>query len=41
VIDRFYAGQTILGALDRLPAELPEPERQRRIEEAVLDLLQT
>jgi DNA topoisomerase I len=41
VIDRFYVGQTILGALDRLPAELPEPERQRRIEEAVLDLLQT
>jgi DNA topoisomerase-1 len=41
VIDRFNAGQTILGALDQLPAELPEPERQRRIEEAVLDLLQT
>ena len=41
VIDRFDAGQTILGALNRLPAELPEPDRQRRIEEAVLDLLQT
>jgi DNA topoisomerase IB len=39
VIDRFNAGQTVGGALDRLPIELPEPERQRRVEVAVLDLL--
>jgi DNA topoisomerase IB len=39
VIDRFNAGQTILGTLDRLRIDLPEPERQRRVESAVLDLL--
>lgn len=39
VIDRFNAGQTIMVALDRLPIELPEPERQRSIESAVLELL--
>jgi DNA topoisomerase I len=39
VVDRFNAGQTILGTLERLPVDLPEPERQREIEAAVLDLL--
>jgi DNA topoisomerase I len=39
VIDRFNAGQTIADALDRLPLELPQPERQRRIEQAVCRLL--
>ena len=39
VVDRFNAGQTILGPLERLPVDLPEVERQREIEEAVLDLL--
>ena len=39
VVDRFNAGQTILGTLERLPVDLPEAERQREIEEAVLELL--
>jgi DNA topoisomerase-1 len=39
VVDRFNAGQTVIGALEGLPLELPEPERQLRIERAVLDLL--
>jgi DNA topoisomerase I len=39
VIDRFNAGQTIAEALGRLPLELPQPERQRRIEQAVRRLL--
>jgi DNA topoisomerase IB len=39
IVDRFNAGQTILGSLERLPVELPEPDRQRRIEAAVMDLL--
>jgi DNA topoisomerase I len=39
VVDRFNAGQTILPALERLPLELPEAERQERIEQAVLGLL--
>ncbi len=39
VIDCFNAGQTIAEALDRLPLELPQPERQRRIEQAVRRLL--
>ena len=39
VVDRFNAGQTILPVLERLPLELPEPERQERIERAVLELL--
>ena len=39
VVDRFRAGQTISDVLERTPIELHEPERQRRIEAAVLDLL--
>jgi DNA topoisomerase-1 len=39
VIDRFNGGQTIAEALDRIPLELPQPERQRRIEQAVRRLL--
>ena len=39
VVDRFNAGQTVLGTLERLPLELPEAERQLRIEQAVLRLL--
>ncbi len=41
VVDRFNAGQTILGTLERLPIDLPEVERQRKVEGAVLDLLHT
>jgi DNA topoisomerase IB len=40
VVDRFDAGQTIIAALERLPIELPEPDRQRRVERAVLALLE-
>jgi DNA topoisomerase IB len=40
VVDRFAAGQTIIAALEKLPIELPEPERQRRVERAVLALLE-
>jgi DNA topoisomerase IB len=39
VVDCFAAGQTILPTLERLPVDLPEPERQRRVEKAVLGLL--
>ena len=39
VADRFNAGQTILPVLERMPMELPERERQERIERAVLQLL--
>ena len=39
VVDRFMGGETILGALEKLPLDLPEAERQRRVETAVLDLL--
>jgi DNA topoisomerase I len=39
VVDRFNAGQTISDVLERMPVELDEPERQRRIEAAVLALL--
>jgi DNA topoisomerase I len=39
VVDRFNAGQTISNVLERLPVDLDEAERQRRIEVAVLDLL--
>jgi DNA topoisomerase I len=41
IVDRFSAGQTILPTLARLPMDLPEPERQRKIERAVLALLRT
>jgi DNA topoisomerase I len=39
VVDRFRGGETILGTLEKLPLDLPDAERQRRVETAVLDLL--
>jgi DNA topoisomerase IB len=39
VVDRFNAGQTILGTLQRMPLDLPERERQAKTEKAVRGLL--